>query len=137
MKGHAVPQIPRKQTISYSIETSDLRNYLNAGGTMFFVVYVDETGTNHRIFYTSLLPYTSRTMPHAFDWRDIPLGHDRRVILPIGKAPQHNAINAQPAAQQLRITIRQISNSVNVHAHKFPCSGAPNVQQFRYRCCSF
>ena len=30
---------------------------------------------------------TSRTMPHAFDWRDISLGHDRRVILTIGKAP--------------------------------------------------
>lgn len=51
VKGHVVPQIPRKITISYSIESSDLRNYLNAGGTMFFVVYVDETGTKHQIFY--------------------------------------------------------------------------------------
>ena len=57
VKGHAIPQIPRKKTISYPIETSDLRNYLNAGGTMFFVVYVDETGDNHQIYYASLLPF--------------------------------------------------------------------------------
>lgn len=57
VKGHVVPQIPRKKTISYSIDLSDLRNYLNAGGTMFFVVYVDETGTRHQIFYTCLLPF--------------------------------------------------------------------------------
>lgn len=57
VKRHAITQLPRKNTISYPIETSDLRNYLNAGGTMFFVVYVDETSTKHQIYYTSLLPF--------------------------------------------------------------------------------
>lgn len=83
VKGHAVPQIPRKQTISYSIETSDLRNYLNAGGTMFFVVYVDETGTNHRIFYTSLLPYDLKKTLDKY-------GEQKTRSMPLIAFPQEN-----------------------------------------------
>ena len=59
-KGHAVPQASRKNAIPYPIETSDLRNCLNAVGTMFFVVYMDKAGAKHQICYTSLLPYELR-----------------------------------------------------------------------------
>ena len=83
VKGHAVPQIPRKNTISYSIETSDLRNYLNAGGTMFFVVYVDETGTNHQIYYTSLLPFELKQMLEKY-------GEQKTRNMPLVVFPQDN-----------------------------------------------
>lgn len=41
---------------SYSIETSDLRNFLQRGGTVFFVVLIDDNGDDS-IYYKSLLPY--------------------------------------------------------------------------------
>lgn len=47
----------KKPSISYPIEITDLRNYLNAGGTVFFVVYVDEAGERSKIYYVKLLPY--------------------------------------------------------------------------------
>lgn len=47
----------KKQSITYPVELSDLRNYLNAGGTTFLVVYVDEEGEKHQIYYNTLLPY--------------------------------------------------------------------------------
>ncbi|MEE0808200.1 MAG: DUF4365 domain-containing protein, partial [Acutalibacteraceae bacterium] len=39
IKGHKENNL-RKQSIKYQIALSDLRNYLNAGGTTFMVVYV-------------------------------------------------------------------------------------------------
>lgn len=41
---------------SYSIETSDLRNFLQRGGAVLFVVLIDENGDDS-IYYRSLLPY--------------------------------------------------------------------------------
>lgn len=56
VKGHIASNL-KKQTISYPVELSDLRNYLNAGGTTFLVVYVDAEGEKSQIYYNSLLPY--------------------------------------------------------------------------------
>lgn len=47
----------KKQSITYPVELSDLRNYLNAGGTTFLVVYVDEEGERSQIYYSNLLPF--------------------------------------------------------------------------------
>ena len=41
VKGHIKPNL-KKKSIKYSIQYSDLRNYLYVGGTIFFVVYFDE-----------------------------------------------------------------------------------------------
>lgn len=43
--------------ISFAVNINDLKNYLNAGGTIFFVVYIDSTGVNHCIYYAELLPF--------------------------------------------------------------------------------
>ena len=56
IKGHVAENL-RKQSISYSVELSDLRNYLNAGGTTFIVVYIDKEGEKSQIYYNTLLPY--------------------------------------------------------------------------------
>ena len=44
-----------QEEMSYPIETSDLKNYRNDGGTFFFVVYIDDSGTS-AIYYANLLP---------------------------------------------------------------------------------
>lgn len=57
VKGKAVKGLP-PQTIEYRIATVDLQAYLNNGGTMFFVVYIDpKTQEPTQIYYSSLLPF--------------------------------------------------------------------------------
>lgn len=56
IKGHKENNL-KKKSIKYPIAMSDLRNYLNAGGTTFMVVYVDEAGEKSQIYYETLLPY--------------------------------------------------------------------------------
>ena len=45
-----------KQEIPYPVSTVDLKNYLNDGGCIFFVVYVSETGDKTKIYYSQLTP---------------------------------------------------------------------------------
>lgn len=61
VKGHKENNL-KKKTIKYSADISDLRNYLNAGGTVFMVVYVDEDGDNSQIYYNTLLPFELRRL---------------------------------------------------------------------------
>lgn len=48
--------------ISYSIEVSDLRNYLYDGGAVLFVVYLNGTGTATQIYYSELAPLKLRIL---------------------------------------------------------------------------
>ena len=59
VKGHINNNL-KKKAITYSVDISDLRNYLNDGGTVFLVVYIDEEGAHSQIYYNSLLPYDLR-----------------------------------------------------------------------------
>lgn len=45
-----------KEKIKYSVEKKDIVNYLNDGGVIFFVVYIDESGDSNKIYYKELLP---------------------------------------------------------------------------------
>ena len=66
-KGKLVGQVPvqvkgklikdqSKEEVKYLVEADDLRNYRRVGGTLFFVVYIDNDN-NKRIYYSALLPY--------------------------------------------------------------------------------
>ena len=52
VKGHYA-KTPYQDSISFSADTSDLKNYLNECGVIFFVIYVDEDG-NSQIYYSRL-----------------------------------------------------------------------------------
>lgn len=56
VKGHKAKSL-KKQSIKFPVEYADIENFLHMGGTIFFVVYVDEEGEHHRIYYTEFLPY--------------------------------------------------------------------------------
>lgn len=57
VKGKAVRSRQVKRTISYSISYDDLHAYMMNGGTMFFVVYLDQDNGNPlQVYYTDLLP---------------------------------------------------------------------------------
>lgn len=59
VKGHKDNNL-NKQVIQYPVEYVDMENFLHMGGTIFFVVYVDEEGDHHRIYYAEFLPYNLR-----------------------------------------------------------------------------
>lgn len=44
------------EVISYSMSTVDLRNYLNDGGCVLFVVYIGNCGMTNKIYYAELTP---------------------------------------------------------------------------------
>ena len=47
----------KKEKISYPVETVDLKNYLNDGGVIFFVILIDEENLKKRkIYYADLTP---------------------------------------------------------------------------------
>lgn len=51
-----------KTTIKFPVLISDLNNYLNDGGVIYFVVYMDEMGDNKTIYYIDLTPIRIRTI---------------------------------------------------------------------------
>ena len=61
VKGHIKPNL-KKKSIKYSIQYSDLRNYLYVGGTIFFVVYFDAEDEHYTIYYVGLLPFDLKKM---------------------------------------------------------------------------
>lgn len=54
VKGKEVDTLSTNE-ITYQAEVSDLKNYLNNGGTLFFVVEIDPND-NRKVFYSTLLP---------------------------------------------------------------------------------
>lgn len=57
-----ISKISKKKSITYPVEITDMCNYLNMGGTVFFVVLVDESGEKYRIYYSCMLPFELKTV---------------------------------------------------------------------------
>lgn len=57
VKGTKNSPVNKDGTISYYADVSDLNNYYNDGGVIFFVIFVDTILTKGKIYYSSLLPY--------------------------------------------------------------------------------
>lgn len=51
-----------KEEISYPVSVSDLNNYLNNGGVIFFVVYIACGGVAKQIYYCTLTPIKLRSI---------------------------------------------------------------------------
>ena len=51
-----------KETISFSMTTVDLRNYLYDGGCVLFVVYIGNCGLTNKIYYAELTPVKLRQL---------------------------------------------------------------------------
>lgn len=60
VKGQWVKSFSGKKA-SYQISTSDLRNYLNDGGVMFFLIQSKDCDT-YRVYYAALLPFDLRKL---------------------------------------------------------------------------
>lgn len=73
----------KKNEITYPVEISDMRNFLQVGGTIYFVVCIDPEGEK-RIYFVRLLPYELRQLLERFGkqksrrikLRPFPLGKD-------------------------------------------------------------
>lgn len=67
VKGHCKPNL-KKKSIKYSIQYADLKNYLAIGGTIFFVIYINDSGDKAAIYYADLLPYDLKKHLKAYDF---------------------------------------------------------------------
>lgn len=56
IKGKIVNRI-REKDIKYPIQVADMRNFLQEGGAVFFVVLMEQDGENKQIYYVNLLPF--------------------------------------------------------------------------------
>ena len=76
-----------KSIIKYPVSISDLNNYRNDGGTLFFVVYVSKDGEKKKIYYNSLLPVKIRSLlkntrnlkTKNIEFREFPTNKDKKV----------------------------------------------------------
>lgn len=48
--------VVKSESIKYPVQIADLRNYLTEGGTVFFVVYINNERNEYQIYFKSLLP---------------------------------------------------------------------------------
>lgn len=69
LKGRMPVQVKGKECddlsnseISYSMSTTDLRNYLNDKGCVLFVVYIGNSGMTKKIYYSELTPLKLRRL---------------------------------------------------------------------------
>ena len=60
VKGKEIKNIPSKP--SYPVSIDDLQNYINNGGVIFFVVYLDSCGEVLDIYYNSILPFNGQNI---------------------------------------------------------------------------
>ena len=66
VKGKVVEDVNQNE-IKFSVEIVDMKNYLTIkGGTIFFVVYMDEKGETIKIYYKSFLPHDLRPILKNF-----------------------------------------------------------------------
>lgn len=59
-----------KETISFSMPTVDLRNYLYDGGCVLFVVYIGNCGLTNKIYYAELTPVKLRQLLEEAEEQD-------------------------------------------------------------------
>ena len=64
-----------KETISFSMTTVDLRNYLYDGGCVLFVVYIGNCGLTNKIYYAELTPVKLRQLLEEAEEQDTKTVH--------------------------------------------------------------
>ena len=62
VKGELRKRIQSTKSRKYSISVVDLDNWLNDGGVLLFVVFINESGTEKAVYYSSLLPVKIRNL---------------------------------------------------------------------------
>ncbi len=78
----------KKEKITYSLDVSYLRSYLQDGGVLFFVVYIGDNGLDRQIFYSALTPIKLRLLlsnlknkqtTKSFDLIPFPADNDKKT----------------------------------------------------------
>ena len=72
----------------FSVETVDLKNYLNDGGVVYFVVYLKKDGTE-KIYYSTLTPVKLKTIlkdigiqqTKSIKFKEFPKDHNKKVSI--------------------------------------------------------
>lgn len=119
VKGHIEKDIysGNNKIPSYKFDVTNLKNYLNDGGVLFFVVTFDENGENEKVFYKKLLPYDLNKILKN-------VGNKKTKTLPLDFLPKNkekiielffNFINDK---QNQKITLDNINFNDIINNHK-------------------
>lgn len=114
LKGRIPVQVKGKESdnhstdkITYTVKVADLKNYLNDGGVIYFVVYLKNDGSN-KIYYADLLPVkiqsilsqiTKKQKDKSLEFKEFPTDgvHKARIFMNfyIHKSKQASFKNAE------------------------------------------
>ena len=83
VKGMRRKEFMPKHNVKYSVSRVDLDNWLNHGGIVLFVVFIDDSGTRKEIYYNSLLPVKIRCLKKNAHGK-------KKLTVPLKKFPVDN-----------------------------------------------
>lgn len=133
VKGHKCDDIDNEPK-SFSVDVSDLKNYLKDGGVIFFVVFI--TDKDEFVYYDCLLPYDLKKIlkkhgeqkTFSIHLREFPTGKKEITDLVLNFIRDCNkqkaAINAEP------VTIDDLAKNGELNTVSF---GFTTVDQERYK----
>lgn len=133
IKGHKCDEIDNEPK-SFSVDVSDLKNYLQDGGVIFFVVFI--TDKDEFVYYDCLLPYDLKKIlkkhgeqkTFSIHLREFPTGKKEITDLVLNFIRDCNkqkaAINAEP------VTIDDLAKNGELNTVSF---GFTTVDQERYK----
>lgn len=133
IKGHTCDDTDSKPK-SFSVDVSDLKNYLKDGGVIFFVVFI--TDKEETVYYDSLLPYDLKKIlknhgeqkTYSINLQEFPTEKKEIADLVLNYVcdcnKQKAAINAEP------VTIDDLTRDGNLNSVSF---GFTTVDRDRYK----
>ncbi len=132
VKGHVSKNL-KKKTISYPVEFADMENYLNMGGTVFLVVYVDESGDKYRIYYAEFLPFELKRIIRSNEEKRAKTKNITMKALPVNKVDisniilgfAHNMKKQRPAIYSDDVSLEEIVKTGTIPELSFGFSYVP------------
>ena len=121
-----------KPIISFPVEYVDMQNYLAMGGTVYIVVYVNDTGGKH-IYYAELLPYNLKRILKEHEGKTTKTKNLRMKSFPTDKEELSNLflsfardmIKQKAAISCPEITIEELAKKGQLQELTFGYSSVP------------
>lgn len=116
VKGHVENNL-RKKSITYPVNIADMRNYLQIGGTVFFVVYTDEEGEKDQVYYLPLLPFEMKKIldKHGHqktkNMKFTVLPKQKNALTDVFLAVAHDIKKQKPTASCESVTMEELAKA--------------------------
>lgn len=116
VKGHIENNL-RKKSITYPVNIADMRNFLQIGGTVFFVVYTDEDGEKDQVYYLPLLPFEMKKIldkhghQQTKNMKFTVLPKQKNALTDVFLAVAHDIKKQKPTVSCESVTMEELAKS--------------------------